>query len=171
VVEHVAANPSVKVGVGYHFFTQQLANRSFFNDLLVELNYYHAKGSMNGQVWLGGDPEFNYWTFRAPFSSTRLMLDVKPSLFTYQHISPYPIVGLGMAWTQLAFNETPVFQTAADQGAYTNLRSQLNRKINYDLGLGARYAVTDHLAVSLEYMCITGWVISLLLPMQMQVTR
>ncbi len=152
VVNNVSSGLLKKIGLGYHLFAQQLADRPYLNDLLVELNYYHVNSSINGVVNLSGDPDFNYWNFRAPLSSTRLMLDIKPSLFTYQHISPYPILGMGLAWNHLSFNETPTFQDASDQGADTHLAADTNRQITYDLGLGARYAISEHLHASIDYI-------------------
>lgn len=151
LVNNVSAGAVKKIGIGYHL-SPSLFQSKYLSDVLVELNYYHVTGAINGEVWLGGDSNYPYWTFRAPLSSSRLMLDVKPALYNNQNFSAYPIVGAGVAWNKLAFNESTTFSGAESQSAYTTLASGVNRRVSYDLGLGMRYQLAMHLSTSMEYL-------------------
>lgn len=152
VNSHTPTSVLETMGVGYHLFSDVLSQRKYFNDLLVELNVYHVNASINGQVWQYGDnTQLNNYTFKAPLSSTSLMFDVKPSLFTIDYVSPYPIVGVGFGWNKLSYNEALVGNTASSDNA-RDLATSINRKIAYDAGAGLRYRVNQHVNASLEYL-------------------
>ncbi len=149
-MNHIASPAMYQAGIGYHLFTDKLSQHKYFNDLLVELNLYHANASINGQVLQFGQSDLTNYAFQAPLSNTRLMIDVKPGLFTLNNMTPYPIFGVGVAWNTLSYNETPYETIPGD--SYTNLQSNLNRKISYDAGLGVRYKVSSHINASVEYL-------------------
>lgn len=152
VNSHTPTSVVETMGVGYHLFSDVLSKRKYFNDLLVELNIYHVNASINGQVWQYGDNSgLNNYTFKAPLSSTSLMFDVKPSLFTIDYISPYPIVGLGFGWNKLSYNETLVSNAASADNS-RDLAASVNRKMAYDAGAGLRYRVNPHMNASVEYL-------------------
>ena len=138
-----------KAGVGYHLFSDALSKRKYLNDLLLELNLYHSHAAIHGAVWQYQQSNLDNYTFNAPIDSTRLMLDVKPNLFTQANFSPYPIVGVGMSWNKLSYSKSPAYSGVSD---YTNLDSEFNRRIAYDLGFGVHYHVTQHVNTSLEYL-------------------
>ncbi len=139
-----------KLGFGYHLFQNQLQHRDFLNDLLLGLNYYHTKASIYGVTEAFGAPVFN---FHAPMQSQRLMLDIKPQLFTYQRISPYAILGLGYAWNKINLDEF-AFPNALgiEQSDAYSLNSATSSHLAYEAGLGLRLAFTQHLSGTLEYL-------------------
>lgn len=149
-VTHVANQPVWKVGVGYSLFKEELSQRTFFNEFLVELNLYRSNGTLTGEVWAGQDPNYSYYTFRAPVTSTRLMIDLKPSLFTWRGISPYPIVGMGVAWNHMAYYETPTSDLSQD--SFYTLGGNTTRNFAAEFGLGVRAKINPHLSASLEYL-------------------
>lgn len=149
-VNDVSKSTSYQIGVGYHLFAEQLVDRQFFNDLLVQVNYLHDSATIKGSVWSGGYPQSQRLSFRAPFTSDRLMVDVKPSLFTYANVSAYPIAGLGIAWNNIAYNETayPAYSNFPD----VDCPAATSKNLVYDLGFGFRSKITEHLSATLEYV-------------------
>lgn len=139
-----------RIGVGYHAFAERLADRNFLNDLLLQVNYYHDKTTIKGDVWQDGYAD--NFTFEAPLTSDRLMLDVKPTLFSIQNASYYTILGAGVAWNQISYSETAL---NADGGQARTLDTATNRNFVYDLGLGVNMHVTTNAYVTLEYLYTT----------------
>jgi opacity protein-like surface antigen len=139
-----------RVGMGYHFFATQLATRKFINDFLVQLNYYHGNTTINGQVMeFGSDCCVNYG-FKAPVTSDRLMVDVKPSLFTVWHISPYVVAGAGVTWNQMSLSESPYGALFAP--GTVKLPNDTDQNVAYDLGVGIRADISKNLSASIEYL-------------------
>ena len=139
-----------RVGVGYHAFASQLSKRDFFNDLLVQLNYYHDTTTIKGEVWQYGYA--NNDSFNAPLTSKRLMLDVKPTLFSIRNTSIYTVLGAGMAWNQISYSETAL---NTEGGQPLNLNTASNRNFVYDLGLGMNMHITQHTYITFEYLYTT----------------
>jgi opacity protein-like surface antigen len=148
--KNISSSAQWKIGLGYHLFAEQLAQRKFFNDLLLELNLYRNSGTLKGNVWQFELPEFNNYTFSAPITSTRLMLDVKPSLFTFHAISFYPILGMGISWNKISYQETAIDSETSDSSQ--SLSQHTNTNFTYDAGLGARFDISEHLNASVEYL-------------------
>lgn len=74
-----------KAGIGYNLFSEKLSQNRFLNNLLVELNFYRFSGSAYGNVYQFGDPASDDIRFTLNIdSSKRIMLDIKPSLFTWR---------------------------------------------------------------------------------------
>lgn len=145
-----SGSATYRVGVGYHFLATQLATRQFLNDLLIQLNYYHSNTTINGQVAeFGSDCCVNY-AFKAPTTSNRLMIDVKPSLFTVWHLSPYITAGAGIAWNQMNLTESPYGAQYAP--GTVKLPDNTNQNFAYDLGVGIRGDITKNLSASIEYL-------------------
>jgi opacity protein-like surface antigen len=152
-VAHVTKSATYRLGVGYHCFADQLSRRKFFNDLLVQINWDHNSATIAGFVWDNGSPNMQNQSFRAPFTSSRLMLDIKPSLFTFYHTSFYPLAGLGLAWNQISYADTPIDPaTPGWAAAGVQLPQASNKSVAYDLGGGLRTQVSKHLSASLEYV-------------------
>ena len=97
-INKISTNGAWKVGVGYYLFENTLQHQHYLNHLLVEANVYQTFTTLNGSVWQFGLPEFNNYNFKTPVTSTRLMFDVKPTLFSYYRVSPYAILGVGATW-------------------------------------------------------------------------
>lgn len=140
-----------KVGIGYHPFEKKLKKRQFINDLLLELNLYRSTATVRGNVWQYQLPQFNNYSFRAPLTSTRLMLDVKPSLFKWHKISLYPILGIGVGMNDMSYHES-VTGIGVDPNSAESLSRKTNTNFVYDLGVGVRVMLTTHLIASLEYL-------------------
>ncbi|AHE66864.1 outer membrane protein [Legionella oakridgensis] len=148
---HVARSSLWKGGVGYPILMERLQNRQLLNQLLLEVNVYYTSTTIYGDVWQYKLPQFNNYSFNAPFTSTRVMLEAKPNLFTYQYISPYAIFGVGMAWNDLTYRER-VTGAGIDPLSYLPLQEKQNHKIAYDLGFGMQVKISNRLSVMLEYL-------------------
>ncbi|MDO8953800.1 MAG: outer membrane beta-barrel protein [Gammaproteobacteria bacterium] len=149
LTQHVSSTPVWKLGMGYHFFADSLSHRQFFNDLLVELNFYRSSETINGKVYQYQNPLYYTFNFSAPIRSTRLMLDAKPGLVSYDKMSFYPILGAGIAWNSSAYQETALPGTASSP---LLLNANTKSSFAYDLGAGVRMDITPSLQVSLEYL-------------------
>lgn len=151
VVNHIANNAVWKAGVGYHFFAEKLKQQTFLDDLLLELNYYHSSATMRGNVWQYQLPQFNNYSFAAPITSNRLMLDVKPNLFTCYHFSPYAIFGAGITWNKMSYTEAAT-GIDVDPASSAALKNQTTTHAAYDLGAGVRFDLNSHFGVFAEYL-------------------
>ena len=147
-VDHVTKSTSYQIGIGYHLFAEQLANRQFFNDFLIQLNASQSSATIKGDVWDAGNPSMQYQSFKAPFTTTRLMVDIKPSLVSYMNTMFYPIAGLGIAWNRLSYTET---QTTSYIGA-VDAPAHTSKNLVYDLGLGLSSKITENMRVTVEYI-------------------
>ena len=150
VLQHMNRSTTYQVGVGYHLFQESLQTRTFFNDLFVQLNLSRNNATATGQVLEFGRSDFNAFSFQAPVRSTKLMLEVEPSLFTVQHFSPYPIVGAGVSWNRTAFSESAV--SADDVSGEVILPAHTQASFAYEVGFGVRDALTKNINISLEYL-------------------
>jgi len=141
LVNHLTNSISEKIGVG----------KKFLNRFLIELNLYRDSGSINGNVLQFQLPQFNNYTFQQTVHTTRFMADLKPDLFLWKNISPYPILGLGMAWSDVNYNET-LTNNDMDAASAISLSSKRNSNFAYDLGFGLRVGLTQKMSASLEYI-------------------
>lgn len=137
-----------KVGIGSYFFDE---HREFFNSFLLELNFYRSEGDIDGVVWQYQLPQFNNYGVYAPYSNTRLVVDVKPGLFTWNAISPYLILGIGATWNSMSYQET-VAGVEDQPGSNLILNNKISTHFAYDLGVGSRVTLDKHLSVSIEYL-------------------
>ena len=152
VTQHASRGGLFKLGLGYDFSDPTWQNRNFFNALLIELNLYHQSTTLTGDVWQYQDASFNTYSFTAPLSSTRLMLDIKPNLYTWHQSSFYPILGLGASWNNLdSFNETAI-DPEVDSNSALRLTGHTRVSFAYDLGVGMAWSITKNLSTSLEYL-------------------
>ena len=110
-----------------------------------------SAATVRGNVWQYQLPQFNNYSFRAPVTSTRLMIDAKPSLFTWHQISPYPILGIGLGINEISYQENVTGIGVAPNSAHS-LSSKYNSNFVYDLGVGARLSLTANISASLEYL-------------------
>lgn len=140
-----------RIGIGCHLFPNTLAKRKFLNDLLVEFNAYYNSESLQGEVWQYQYPQFNNYSFNAPITSKRFMLDLKPTLFTLARISVYPIAGIGLATNTIEFHEIVTGQGVAPD-SYLWLGSQSQTMTVYDFGGGLRFNVTKNFGLTVEYI-------------------
>lgn len=150
VLQHINRSTTYQVGVGYHFFQDALQTRPFLNDLFVQLNLSRNSATATGQILEFGRSDYNAFSFQAPVRSTKLMLEVEPSLFTFQHCSPYPIVGAGVSWNRSAFAETAI--SADDASGAVILPSHTQANFAYEVGFGVRDTLTKNINISLEYL-------------------
>lgn len=150
LVNRVNRSTTYQMGVGYHLFSHALQDRKFFNDLLVQLNLSRNNATTTGNVLEFGSSDFNAFSFSAPIRSTTLLLNVKPSLFTVAHCSPYPIVGAGVSWNRAAFSEHAF--SADDADGEIVLPAHTQKNFAYDVGFGVRDALTKNINISLEYL-------------------
>lgn len=140
-----------KIGLGYSLFDEQLASRPYFNHLLLEMNVYHESATAKGSVWQYKLPQFNNYNFRAPLSSTRLMFDVKPGLFTWSRVSPYLILGVGATWNGVSYHEV-ASQADIDPASALSLSRKTNTHVAWDAGAGLKVALSDCLFATAEYV-------------------
>ena len=151
LVHNISNNGTWKVGIGYYMPDEFLSQRAYLNHFLFEVNVYQISGTIKGDVWQYQPPAFNNYSYQTPFTSTRLMFDFKPYLFTYNHISPYLILGIGSAWDTLSYSETIV---GTDVPANSNLvlGKQTTTQLAGNLGIGLIVPLTKHLNVTGEYL-------------------
>lgn len=140
-ITHTPSNGTWKLGVGYSLF---------LDHLLVELNVYKASNTVKGDVWQFEMPQFDNFRFTAPLSSTRLMLDFKPNLITWNKLTPYLILGTGVTWNTASYTEEadPGINPKGAQSLSEKTRTQLA----WDVGAGVSYLLTDELSFSAEYV-------------------
>jgi opacity protein-like surface antigen len=149
-VSHTVTSMPWKCGIGYHAFADRLAQNTYLNDLLLQVNMYHSSGALQGEVYQYPSDNYNY-NFRAPANSTRVMFDIKPVLFTYHDFSPYGVVGIGETWNKLSYYEISADPDNPPDSAY-NLGSHTTAQLAYDVGAGVRRDFTSHLSASVEYL-------------------
>jgi opacity protein-like surface antigen len=151
VIENGVTNSSLwRLGVGYHFFEDQLKRNQFFTDLLLQLNVYQSSQSIHGTVLQYGLEQFDNYSFSAPVTSTRLIFDLKPGIFTAYRFTPYPIVGLGVSWNNVAYNEAAL--PGIDPTTAYELGVKSTCGFSYNLGAGFRVEVVPHFSVTAEYV-------------------
>jgi opacity protein-like surface antigen len=105
---------------------------------------------MQGNVYQYGLAQFNNYTFQAPFTSTRLMLDTKPSLFTWRDVSAYFIGGIGMAWNEISYDEFAAI--GIPQNSALALSNHTSIQLAWDIGAGIRLKLMEHLSATAEYV-------------------
>lgn len=150
-IHQITTNGTWKVGVGYYFFEDRLQQQRYLNHLLFEVNVYQTFTTLSGDVWQYELPQFNNYNFSAPVSSTRLMLDAKPTLFTWQRVAPYAILGVGATWNTVSYRET-VTAVGVDPTSALSLSSNTTTHVAWDVGAGFRVALTDNLSATAEYI-------------------
>lgn len=141
--------PTYRLGVGYFF--EKVGPSEYLMDILLQLNWYNSQTNIEGNVWQYQEPIFNNFTFQAPLTNNRLMFDIKPTLFSFEGFSFYPIVGLGVSWSTLSYRER-ISQPGIPSDSFISLKSQTNTTFSYDLGVGVGHHFTPHFGVSVEYL-------------------
>lgn len=149
-VDSTTTDGAWKAGIGYYLFEQKLHQRKFINHLLLELNVYGTSNTIDGKVWQYELPQFYNYDFSAPLSSTRLMLDFKPSLVTWNRFTPYLIVGIGATWNTASYKETAL--DGIDPSSALSLSDNTQTQLAWDLGAGINVAVTDQVSITAEYI-------------------
>ncbi|WP_058513497.1 outer membrane protein [Legionella santicrucis] len=150
-VNHISTDGAWKIGVGYYLLEDTLSQRPYLNHLLFEVNVYQTFTTLNGSVWQFELPEFNNYSFRAPVTSTRLMFDFKPNLFTWDRVSPYAILGVGATWNTVSYNETAT-GAGINQDSALSLSNNTTTQVAWDTGAGLRVALTNYLSATAEYI-------------------
>jgi len=140
-VNNTSVDGAWKAGIGYYLFA---------NHLLVELNVYGASNTVDGNVWQYELPQFSNYTFSAPISSTRLMLDFKPNLMTWNKLTPYLILGVGATWNTASYKEEA--NAGIDASSARSLSDNTQAQLAWDVGAGLSYALTERLSVTGEYV-------------------
>jgi opacity protein-like surface antigen len=150
IVNQTTVHGSWKIGLNYSLFEEHLKQNKYLNEVLFGLNVYQTSTSLSGMTWQYELPEFNNYHFKAPVTSTRLMLDLRPSFFIWRATTSYAILGAGVTWNKVSYSET----TTADVNPNTalSLSSHTTSQAAFDLGLGCKMALTPHLNVSIEYL-------------------
>lgn len=139
-----------KIGVGYPMSQYRWSDAGPSHDIFTELNLYHTNGTLRGDAWQFQDEQFDNYSFRAPISSTRLMLDIKPELLSGPRWQAYPIAGLGVAWNKMSYNETA--NNNVDTDSTLSLANATAINFAYELGAGVHTKINEHLSASLEYL-------------------
>lgn len=150
IVTQTTVHGSWKVGLNYSLFEERLKQNKYLNEVLLGLNVYQTSTSLYGMTWQYELPEFNNYLFKAPVTSTRLMLDLRPSFFIWRASASYAILGVGVSWNDVSYSET----TTADVNPNTTLSLNTNTTVQaaFDLGLGCKITLTPYLNVSMEYL-------------------
>lgn len=146
-----ASTAIYRLGMGYRLSDGEQPLPGYIKDILFQLNWYFSTTTFKGVVWQSGESIFNNYTFRAPITNNRAMLDVKLSILTLHQLSLYPILGIGPEWTQFAYHER-VASTDVSANSFVSLNPKTQVNMAYDLGFGGRYALGKHLGVTAEYI-------------------
>lgn len=139
-----------KVGVAISPSIENL-RLPYIKRLVLEANVYYTHAALKGTVWEYSLPQFANFTFKAPFSSTRLMLDAKPYLYDFHNYSLYAILGVGAAWNSMGYYEQ-VVGAGVDPTSRLNLHRNTTTNIAYDVGVGIRKPLFKQLDVFVEYL-------------------
>ena len=140
-----------KVGIGHNLFAERLAQNDILTNLLVEVNFYNFSGAIYGKVEQYDSPSSNDINFTLDIKSNqRLMLDFKPSLFTYRGFSPYLVIGAGVAWIETEYREINNDNPANRARVTAPLTT--NRKLVFEGGGGINYAFNHHFGCYIEYL-------------------
>ncbi|RUR07431.1 outer membrane beta-barrel protein [Legionella sp. km772] len=150
VVSGVNTDALYTAGIGYPILVDELAGRTYFNSLMLELNYYYTQTTIKGDAWDYSSPSAANQSFKAAFKSSRIMLDFKPGLVQYRGIASYLILGVGPAWNKLSYQE----QANAPEFAISSIQLPVhtNSNVAYNLGVGLNKKFGDHFKVSMEYL-------------------
>jgi opacity protein-like surface antigen len=139
-----------KAGFGYSLMEDHFQQRKYLNRLLLELNVYQVSNTVKGKVWQYELPQFDNYKFSAPLTSTRLMFDVKPTLMTWNKLSPYLIVGAGASWNKVSYEERPA--PGINPNSALSLSHHTQTELAWDLGAGLNYQVTEDVSLTAEYI-------------------
>lgn len=150
-VDDPSAKGTWKIGVGYYLFDECLRRRDYLNHLLLELNLYQTFASVTGDVLQYELPQFNNYDFDAPVTSTRLMFDFKPSLFTWKNMMPYPILGVGVSWNSVSYHEKPG-ESDIDPMSRLILSKHTIAQFAWEAGVGFNGVLSDRLSITAEYI-------------------
>ena len=142
---------SWKVGLGYYLFDEQLSTRQVINHLLFEINVYNLATTLNGNVWRNQTSPLSNYLFSATLSSSRLMFDFKPTLFTAKKFSPYLIFGVGPTWNTMSYSQAAI-GAGIDPASALQLGNNTTTQVAWDLGAGLNIALTDRLNATVEYV-------------------
>lgn len=149
-VSSSTSNLLYSAGIGRHVFNDALKARNTLTGLLIQANYYYGVTTVKGNVWGYESPNVNNYTFRAPMSSSRLMLDFKPELFVYRGFTPYAIIGAGASWNKMSYSENA--NSDVDPASAVTLQDHSSVTVAYDLGAGISTNILDNASIALEYM-------------------
>lgn len=150
-VDDPSAKGTWKIGVGYYLFDESLRRRDYLNHLLLELNLYQTFASVTGDVLQYELLQFNNYNFDAPVTSTRLMFDFKPSLFTWKNMTPYPILGMGVTWNSISYHEKPE-ESNIDRMSRLILSKHTMAQFAWEVGVGVNVVLNEYLSISGEYI-------------------
>lgn len=151
IVTQTTVHGSWKVGLNYSLFEEGLKQNKYFNEVLFGLNVYQTSTSIYGKTWQYELPQFNNYNFKAPVTSTRLMLDLRPSFFTWRATTSYAILGVGVTWNDVSYSETTT-ATNINQNTALSLNTNTTSQAAFDLGLGCKMPLTPYLNVGIEYL-------------------
>lgn len=151
IVGRTPRNLIWKVGAGYFLWKENLApSRNYFNNLLFELNFYRFSANIHGNVLTFGI--FNNYIFNAPLTSSRLMFDVKPYLFAEGKIAFYAILGAGLDWNAISYQESLLGSTGVGANSFIELNSHQRTNGAYEAGIGMRAMFTQYMSVTVDYL-------------------
>lgn len=140
-----------KVGIGYNLFAERLAQNNMFTNLLVEVNFYNFSGAVYGKVEQYDSPSSNDIDFALDIKSNRrLMLDLKPYLYTYRGFSPYLIIGAGVGWIETEYRE--INNNNSVNRKRVNAPLNTSRQLVIEGGGGINYAFNQHFGCYIEYL-------------------
>lgn len=132
----------------------ELTPYTWFPELRIGLNLrYLNQGLFNryttGQIEQYQEPAMNNYNYRINVESTRLMIDLALTIATIQKVSLFIIGGVGPAWTNLSYFDTPV------PGVFDgNLILNDGTKNGFveEMGIGIFYNCTETIKTSLHYL-------------------
>jgi hypothetical protein len=114
-----------------------------------QINGYFLKGNINGNVdrYYEFPGNFSDTDYSMELESTRVMFDVSLTLASYRNLSIYAIAGIGPSWNRIDF-ETP----NCAPGEEIEIDPHTTVNFAYEFGGGINYALTEHIALTVEYL-------------------
>jgi opacity protein-like surface antigen len=150
---------TAQLGVGYViplFDAEEYSDEiQWFPAIEPQLNVYYLEGDIVGDVYRFESPDFNEADYSINLKSTRLMFDVALTLASWRDLSVFALAGIGPSWNRLDFS------SHIDEGVDCDLNdvgvdSHTDTNFAYEFGGGVTYELTEHLALSAEYL-FTGF--------------
>lgn len=118
--------------------------------LSLGAEFFYLNSRYQGQVWELNLPEFYNYNYQIKAENLNFLLTLGLHLPSpgYQ-LDPFILAGLGVSLTNLHYQETAL--PGIDPASVLGLSPNLNKNLGYELGLGIKRPLNEHLALLFRY--------------------